>query len=151
MKTSQVEDKKPEPEYYIWNKGSDIKLSNNFKSSEFSCHCKFPECVEQRISSDLINRLEKIRTELGQPIHITSGYRCTKYQKVVADSGAQTAKGKSQHELGNAADIAPQDGDCKKALVVANKYFIFIGIANSFLHLDTRPENNNGLNHHWYY
>jgi zinc D-Ala-D-Ala carboxypeptidase len=43
--------------------------------------------------------LEPLRTALGEPIHITSGYRCEKVNKKIG--GAKN----SQHVLGQAVDI----------------------------------------------
>lgn len=153
MKTSQVEDKKlpPEPEYYTWEKGFDMDLSKHFASPEFECHCKFPECKEQRISSDLINRIEKLRIEINQPLYVTSAYRCSRYQQVLTSSGIQTAKGKSQHELGNAVDVAPKDGNIEPLLVSADKLFDSVGIASNFLHLDTRTKKEDGSKRRWKY
>lgn len=48
---------------------------------------------------ELSELLEKIRTNYGKPIIVTSGYRCEKLNKAVGG-----AKG-SQHRLGQAADI----------------------------------------------
>ena len=74
------------------------KLSENFDSSEFKCHC-CGELPEHGMNPHLIELLQAIREKMGKSITITSGYRCQKHNEKV--SGAKH----SQHVLGNAADI----------------------------------------------
>jgi uncharacterized protein YcbK (DUF882 family) len=104
-----------------------------------SCRCKFPECKEQRISKNLILKLEKVRTEIGQPLIITSAYRCTPYQEHLRKYGVNTVVAKkSTHELGEAVDAVPKDGKVSGFIDVCAKHFDSIGVASNFLHLDTR-------------
>ena len=124
--------------YFFFKKHEKIELSKHFNSSEFICHCKHSECQDQMISKELINRLEKIREEIGQPLRITSAFRCAQYQADLRKTGILTAKGKSTHELGDAADIScpvPIDD----LLKISAKQFSSIGIAKNFLHCDLRP------------
>jgi len=74
------------------------KLSENFDSGEFKCHCcgKLPE---HGMNPKLIELLQAIREKIGKSISITSGYRCESHNK---DCGGAKH---SQHVLGNAADI----------------------------------------------
>lgn len=144
-KTSTLEkiSNSPKPEFYVWKKGENIKLSQHFNSSEFSCNCKFKECVEQKISSDLIDRLESIREDIGQGLIVTSAYRCSTYQQYLRNTSASSVVAtKSQHELGKAADIVPKDGkDVQgKFLEIVSKYFKTIGLSNKFLHVDLRDD-----------
>jgi len=126
-------------DYYTWQKGESPKLSQHFDGGEFSCHCSFPACKEQRISKALITRLELIRVESNQSITITSGYRCTAYQTHLRDSGVNTVVAKlSTHELGDAADAQPHDKNIETFLPIAAKHFDSIGTAKTFLHLDIR-------------
>lgn len=124
---------------YLWEKGEVFKLSDHFSSKEMSCHCKFPECKTQRISKDLIQRLEKIKEEVGQPLIVTSAYRCTPYQNFLRKHGVNTVvASKSQHELGNAVDVVPKDGKIAGFEDICAKHIDSIGLAKDFLHLDTR-------------
>lgn len=124
----------------FWKKGEIFNLSPHFSTKEFSCHCSFPDCVDQMIEQDLIDRLEKIRIDAGQPISIDSGFRCTEYQQYLAKTHASTVVAqKSQHELGAACDAKcplPYDDYLK----IAEKYFTSIGLGKTFLHLDLRPD-----------
>jgi len=72
-------------------------MSAHFKPSEFNCRC----CGKggEKINPKLIELLEDIRVTLGAPIHITSGYRCAPHNRACG------GKTRSQHLLGNAADI----------------------------------------------
>lgn len=71
--------------YYIWKKGERAKLSEYFSTSEFDCQCHHDTCVEQRISVDLINKLDLVRIESNSPIYITSGFRCSRHQQDLRD------------------------------------------------------------------
>ena len=130
-----------DPGYYTWKKGENIPLSKFFSSKEFTCHCNFPDCVSQRISKQLITRLDVIRLEVKQPLIITSAYRCHKQQDLLRASGVNTIVAQvSQHELGNAVDIVPKDQKEVKGkfLDICAKYFESIGLSDKFLHLDLR-------------
>lgn len=138
--TSEVRSK---GNYFIWNKGEKLKLSDHFTTAEFSCHCHYPNCKEQTISKDLIDRLEKIRLDVKQPLIITSAYRCSKYQGYLSATGVNTVVAKlSQHEVGNAADVVPRDEKNVRTdfLNVCAKYFKSIGLSDKFLHLDLRDD-----------
>lgn len=127
--------------YYIWNKGEKEALSANLSTSEFSCQCKYSDCIEQKADVELINKLQLIRDWIKLPLKITSGYRCSKHQKDLGESGIQTAKGLSQHELGKAADIKCSSLTSGELAQKAENFFQAIGIANSFVHVDLRgPE-----------
>lgn len=72
-------------------------LSLNFSRSEFACgHCG------RRVgpSLALVDVLQRMRTSMGAPLVIVSGYRCPAYNRAVG--GVL----KSEHLTGNAADIA---------------------------------------------
>ena len=75
-----------------------MKLSENFDSSEFKCKC-CGELPEDGMNPKLIELLQELRNKLGKSISITSGYRCPNHNAKVG--GAK----RSQHVLGNAADI----------------------------------------------
>lgn len=123
-------------DYFRWTKGDHRKLSENFSSGEFSCPCKRPECADQMIAILLIIKLQMIRDVLGEPITITSGFRCGDHQAELTEKGYETARGVSQHELGNAADIVAPSLQ-KLADLVPTK-FKAIGYSNRFLHVDLR-------------
>lgn len=75
------------------------KLSENFDSDEFKCKCcgKLPA---GGMNKELITLLQDIRNAIGRSISITSGYRCPAH-----NAKQKGAAKKSQHLLGNAADI----------------------------------------------
>lgn len=128
--------------YYIWYKDKEYPLSKHFSTREFNCKCSHESCKEQRISKDLIDNLEIIRVQVGQPLIVTSGFRCGKHQSDIRNSGQSTvvAKKKSTHELGDAVDIVPRDGKDVQGYflrIVATR-FDSIGLSNSFLHVDQR-------------
>lgn len=121
-----------------YKKGSKTQLSNHFKSREFDCPCN--NCNFTLINKDLVSMLEGIRTSLGSPLKITSGYRCEDYQNVLKSKGYDTAKGISQHQLGNAADITNGVTPGYELEDLAQRVgFQSIGVGKKFIHVDTRP------------
>lgn len=71
------------------------KISPHFRARELMCPC----CGGCMVDAKLLQLLEDIRKIIGEPIHVTSGYRCEKHNTEVR--GAKN----SQHRLGKAADI----------------------------------------------
>ena len=69
--------------------------SEHFKAEELDCPC----CGVNNCTKALVDLLERIREAVGQPVHITSAYRCEAHNKAVHGSA------NSQHLKGTAADI----------------------------------------------
>jgi uncharacterized protein YcbK (DUF882 family) len=131
--------------YYHWNKGDIYFLDKkqSFKTSEFACHCNYPECKEQRLNKKLFAKLLELRQEVNEPLIITSAFRCSKYQERLRAEGVNTVVAKkSTHELGDAIDVRPIRMKVKDFLGFCEKKFYAIGIASNFLHLDMRGQDN---------
>lgn len=127
--------------YYIWTKGDNLWLNNWFKTKEFECKCTNKECIEQKISVELIKKLTTIREYTKSPMRITSGFRCSKHQESIRNSGVSTVVAKkSTHEKGDAADISVSSLTPLNLLPIVEKQFKSIGIANNFLHVDLRDD-----------
>lgn len=110
-------------------KDKDIKLSKNFKVSEFSCSCS--KCSETLIDLDHVKKLQKLREDLGTSINITSAYRCESHNAAVG--GAKH----SQHKLGTATDIQVPGMDPSE-VQDACEHFDGLGRYDSFTHIDSR-------------
>jgi len=135
---------KSDDKYYYWKKGEVYKFNNYFNTKEFSCRCNFESCKEQKISKDIINKLTKLREDIQEPLTITSAFRCSEYQQYLRNSGANTVVAKkSTHEEGEAVDVVPARMKISFFESIAARYFDAIGIANNFLHLDTRSDKKN--------
>lgn len=71
-------------------------LSEHFSRAEFSCrHCGRLDFI----SCELVANLEMLRSIVGRPVTIVSGWRCRTHNRAV---GGAT---RSQHVLGKAADL----------------------------------------------
>ncbi|PXF60098.1 MAG: peptidase M15 [Deltaproteobacteria bacterium] len=70
-------------------------LSKNFSRHEFACRC----CGRTKINQRLVDALQELRDLTGEPVRISSGYRCPEHNQAI---GGAT---RSQHLLGTAADI----------------------------------------------
>lgn len=132
---------KRENGYIIWDKSDKEHISKWFTTTEFNCKCEHDTCKEQKISEELINRLEWLREASKSPVRIHSGFRCEKKQEDIRKSGTSTVVAKkSQHELGNAADVSVSALTIPHLMKLAEMKFKSIGIALNFLHLDTRDD-----------
>lgn len=131
-------------EYFYFPKGLKEHLSQHFLATEFQCPCSHPNCTNQRVSRELINRLESVRDAISTQLAITSGYRCPEYQADLKTKGYETAIGHSQHELGNAADLTlpgRSSVDLTTLLLPElKKSFKAIGVGRSFIHVDLRSD-----------
>lgn len=125
---------------YCWKKSDCLKLSDHFTTDEFTCPCTHADCVDQYLYSDMVEGLELTRTALGVPITITSGYRCKKHQADIKASGAETAVGTSQHELGGAGDLKAKGFTGSQLEAVAKRFFKAIGVAATWIHVDRRMD-----------
>lgn len=138
--------------YYYWVKGDSEHLSDHFNTTEFACKCDNDDCLLQKISEDLINRLEWLREASKGPLKITSGFRCAKHQKALAESGVNTVVAKlSTHEMGQAVDVMSSPLQPLQLLELAKIKFFSIGTARNFLHLDLRPAHPDGTPRRWKY
>lgn len=106
----------------VWN-------YKNFTKDEMECKCG----CGMLPTPDFMNRLQILRTRYGKPMKVTSGARCSVHNAKVGGSA------KSKHVEGTAVDILC-DGHQKYILtkLAIEMGFGGIGIASSFIHLDTR-------------
>lgn len=108
-----------------------IYITKNFKAIEFACFC----CGKIKpIDSHFIYLLQNLRDKIKQPIYITSGIRCKKYNKKI---GGYVD---SPHLIGKAADIYT----IKISLIDLAKTAKMVGFSriglypyNLFIHVDT--------------
>lgn len=130
-------------------KNLNYRVSKNFKINEFACKdgTKVPEKFLPNVFK-IAKQLEIIRTCLGQPITINSGYRPEEYNKKVGGAPA------SQHLTASAVDIvvkgySPQyvftiirslmkAGVIAGGCVILYKTFVHYDIRGGFLFLDKR-------------
>ena len=112
----------------------------NFKPEEFKCRCG--ECASDGNEMDpiLLEALQRIRSSLGEPMHVTSGYRCPKYNAKVSTTGED-----GPHTTGKAVDIACVGDKAYKMIMIAKVHLLPItgiglkqnGPANGrFMHMD---------------
>ncbi len=109
-----------------------IQLTANFNLIEFECRC----CGQVKLDPQLLAGLQTLRDKLGQPVVLTSAYRCPQHNAAIG--GAE----RSQHMLGKAADISLRNMPLSIAeLVKLAEEIGFRGIGlyrSPMLHVDTR-------------
>ena len=90
--------------------------------------------VPENIKDLVENVLDPLREKYGKPIRVNSGYRCPNHNlKVGGDTG-------SQHMKGEAADVAPLNGDASDLaklveIIKENGKFDQLIIYPSFVHV----------------
>lgn len=99
----------------------------NFAPIEFRCR----HTGRDNMDPAFLDRLQALRTTIGIPFHITSGFRDPTHP-------AEARKGQpGAHAMGRAADVAA-DGSLK-FLILKHAIplgFTGIGVAKTFIHLD---------------
>ena len=102
----------------------------DFAPSEIACKCG---CGRVLVHTQAMDSLQALRTKIGKPLRITSGYRCAKWNQQVGGVAL------SRHREGEAFDIdlAGHDRDELAAAALACG-FKGIGKYNTFLHIDVR-------------
>ena len=117
---------------------SNLKLTPNFKVGEFACKCG--KCSTIKIDSQLVAFVQQIRTHFGQPVTITSGYRCKTHNKNVGGTSG------SKHLTGEAADIVVKNvAPAEVAKYAETLGVLGIGLYETakdgyFVHIDTRTK-----------
>ena len=115
-----------------YTKGKAVKLTRNFKSTEFDCKGK-KCCSKTPIDIELVGYLQVIRNYFGKSVTINSGYRCAKHNKSV---GGTT---NSKHCSGMAADIVVKGIKPREVAKFAETIGIRgIGLYDTFVHVDSR-------------
>lgn len=122
----------------------DRNLTQNFKLREFACKGDKHTCGGCGAVSispgfaELVARLQALRTKVGKPVNVTSGYRCAKHDAAV---GSSSSPGRGPHTTGTAADIW-WDGASVDQMAETAKSVGFTGIGRyykqGFIHVDLR-------------
>lgn len=121
-----------------------IKLSGykHFKPYEFEC-C-VPRCSISDMRPDFLSRLDAAREFAGVPFRLTSAFRRVEYELSKGRTGT------SSHTKGLAVDISCTDS--RRRYLIVNSLiaagFTRIGIAKSFIHVDSDPEKRSSI---WLY
>ena len=107
-----------------------VKISDNFYLSEFES----PDTKEVKLDEKLIERLEKLRKRIGQPLVIDSGYRTKEHNKSVGGADG------SLHLIGKATDIPKIKGLTIDEMAVLAQKMGFDGIGKYHwgIHVDVR-------------
>ncbi|MEO5364676.1 MAG: D-Ala-D-Ala carboxypeptidase family metallohydrolase [Magnetococcus sp. DMHC-8] len=92
------------------------------------------------MEDSFMTELEKLRTAFGQPMVVTSGFRCPNYNMQASHTGPC-----GPHTTGKAVDIQISGADAHRLLTLALQQGCFTGIGISqagphntrFIHLDT--------------
>ncbi len=108
-------------------------ISLHFNDRELACrHCGVNHCTLA-----LLDALESLRRIAGSPVTIDDAYRCAIHNAAVH------GEPNSEHVLGNAADIRIAGMDPEEMYLCALKVPAFrdggIGVAATYIHVDTRP------------
>lgn len=120
--------------------GNKMKLTKNFSTIEFACRdangTPVPEKYMFNLQS-LANNLQVLRDEIGEAIHVNSGYRTPAHNKKIG--GAKH----SMHLKAAAADITTKNNTPKQLKAVIERLIKEgkmenggIGLYSGFIHYD---------------
>ena len=111
---------------------NNIRIAENFHLHEFQCKDGSHQVV---LHSELLRRLQQMRSALGRPLIINSGYRNAEHNTRVGGSPG------SYHLRGMAADIVVRGLPLAELAAAARKAgFRGIGTYSSFVHVDIRDQ-----------
>jgi len=111
----------------------------HFTPREFTCKCEGLCDHADRISTELVAKLDMIRERMGLPITVISGTRCERYNRKVG--GKEQSAHVPWTGLSHAADIRCADSTFRFAfLTAALPVFRRIGIGRDFIHVDDDSE-----------
>lgn len=114
-------------------RANDVRISEHFRLIEFECAC----CGCVRLHPELLKHLEGMRARWGEPLFVTSGFRCERHNREVGGVP------KSLHRLGQAADVVVIRADQPRFLSLAKKEGFDEVIAypgRDFVHLGLKPK-----------
>lgn len=113
--------------------GVNFQLSPHFRLIEFASRDGADEVL---VHPALVDLLETVREEFGEPIHVTSGYRSPSHNRAVG--GARD----SRHTMGLAADVIIKRVSPSDIAEFAAKHAIGgLGTYSTFCHLDVEGHN----------
>ncbi len=115
-----------------YTKGVSTRLSDHFSSTEFDCHCNYPNCKITYIDSALIDYLEIKRFQIGKPLNVSSGFRCLRHNRKEGSGDG------SQHPKGKAADIFTKGDITEHSELFQDAGGLGIYRKKKFLHVDVR-------------
>lgn len=104
-----------------------------FMKADFACR----HCGENLMDEGFIDKLDKLRKVLGFALPVTSGYRCSDYNRVISTTGPN-----GPHTTGRAADIGVRGLQAFMVLSLAQSSADFTGFGfkqhgeGRFIHLD---------------
>jgi uncharacterized protein YcbK (DUF882 family) len=112
-----------------------MQLTPNFKLQEFLSPNDDTAPSDEVIENlrNLANRLQVIRDVLDKPIMINSGFRSEGYNRSIGGAA------KSQHVLGNAADIRIAGMTPREVQDYLVNWNGGLGSYKTFTHIDIRP------------
>lgn len=107
----------------------------NFRVSELACRCGGRFCGGAYWHApDFLDRLQSLRAASGRPLIVSSAHRCPQWNAAIG--GAPLSRHKTM-----AVDVLLRGHDRDALRVMAQAAgFTGFGLAQRFLHLDTRPQ-----------
>ena len=106
----------------------DWEFIQYFTEREMQCPC----CGRAQMHLEFVEWLDSVRADLGEPMIVTSGFRCEDRNKQIGGAAH------SQHRYGRAVDIARR-GDEFRLLKLLFEGATGIGVYPGHFHVDWRP------------
>ena len=110
----------------------------NFSWKELECHCG---CGSRYIDGEALSKLQILRTMWNRPMRINSACRCPKHNKEVGGALRSNHISDPDH-MCTAFDVQMLNAETREEFIslAKNVGFNGIGVAKTFVHIDTRAE-----------
>lgn len=119
---------------HVLDKDSLGKFNIYFEHREFACKCEHSDCGRTLYNERTIAALYSVRMHYGEPLAISSGFRCQRHNHDVS------GKDNSFHRIGTAVDLyLPSDPILKQKLIdIVSCYADWFYVGEGFIHFDMR-------------
>ncbi|MDH4120440.1 MAG: D-Ala-D-Ala carboxypeptidase family metallohydrolase [Deltaproteobacteria bacterium] len=128
---------------WLYPKGLDTTLSNDFTLGAFHCPCGDKTCTHTLVHPRLVLALQTLRMMLGRPLALAAGFHCKPWHRLAG------GRPRSYHTRGMAADIRCGSLEEVAELAGAAQQVRQIGGVGRYparltVHLDVRPRPRGG-------
>ena len=112
-------------------KSYDLYLTTGLRHTEFKCRCSRKTCTHTLVVDKLRTAYGNLRTSVGFPLEINSGFRCQMHNAEVGGSSS------SSHMTGHAIDISTKNLNMDEFEVLLEQskiHFDVVIIYETFIH-----------------
>jgi hypothetical protein len=118
---------------FIMPKFYTLEINEYLHANEVHCSCNYKTCNHTLLSQMTIDSFYRCRIAIGEPLFITSAYRCVRHN--IDCGGSDT----SSHVTGHALDISKIDDVAKQRKILKENWDVVIEY-ETFFHCHNNPK-----------